>query len=254
MLPEYFHWMSTFLAQPNVEVSEGRVKIFSHDKKVEIVEESDNLNIHINGKVVPVDEFHKVYLNSGIFRANEREIINAVSRIVEKWNIIFELDFAKSVFPKNYGNRRVDIFKINETIHINRVDSVMNENIFHEDCNAVQAKNLVMEFAHYDLSNAFASLLSEKERELKKLEESKKQLLDTITYLEDRKTLIEGIDDEDVRESVEVKEVLEMINTEIDAVKSVYYEIHNRQKELTTVQEGLGATVGDEVEYLKKKQ
>lgn len=254
MLPEYFHWMSTFLAQPNVEVSEGRVKIFSHDKKVEIVEESDNLNIHINGKVVPVDEFHKVYLNSGIFRANEREIINAVSRIVEKWNIIFELDFAKSVFPKNYGNRRVDIFKINETIHINRVDSVMNENIFHEDCNAVQAKNLVMEFAHYDLSNAFASLLSEKERELKKLEESKKQLLDTITYLEDRKTLIEGIDDEDVRESAEVKEVLEMINTEIDAVKSVYYEIHNRQKELTTVQEGLGATVGDEVEYLKKKQ
>jgi hypothetical protein len=43
-----------------------------------------------------------------------------------------------------------------------------------------------------------------------------------------------------------------MINSEIDTVKSVYYEIHNRQKELSTVQEGLG-TVGDEAEYLKKK-
>jgi len=254
MLPDYFHWMSSFLAQPNVEVTEGRVKIFSHDKKVEIVEENDSVNVHINGKVVSIEEFHKVYLNSGIFRMNEKEIINAVSRILEKWNLIFELDFAKSIFPKSTPNRRVDIFKINEKIHVNRVDTLMNENIFHEDCNAVQAKNLVLEFAQYDLSNAFSSMLSEKEAELKKLDESKKQLLDTITYLEERRALIEGIDDEDVKESDEVKEVLAMIESEIDAVKSVYYEIHNRQKELTTVQEGLGASVGDEVEHLKKKQ
>jgi prefoldin subunit 5 len=72
--------------------------------------------------------------------------------------------------------------------------------------------------------------------------------------LEERKNLLSSVDDEDVLESDEYKEVLSLIESELESVRAVYSEISNRQKELTTLEEGVGANVGDEVEYLKKKQ
>jgi hypothetical protein len=246
--------MSSFLSQPNVEVSEGKIKIYSRDKKVEIIEEDEVLSITINGKTVSINEFNNIYLKAGIFNMQEKEVINAVHQLVEKWNLIFELDFAKSIQPTGMPNRRVDIFNLGEKIHVNKVDYLMKENLFHEDCNAVQAKNLVLEFAHYDITNAFSSMLNEKEAELRKLDDSKKKVLETITYLEERKNLLSSVDDEDVLESDEYKEVLSLIESELNSVKSIYSEINNRQRELTTLEEGLGANVGDEVEYLKKKQ
>jgi hypothetical protein len=254
VLPSYFDWMSSFLSQPNVEVSEGKIKIYSRDKKVEIIEEDEVLSITINGKTVSINEFNNIYLKAGIFNMQEKEVINAVHQLVEKWNLIFELDFAKSIQPTGMPNRRVDIFNLGEKIHVNKVDYLMKENLFHEDCNAVQAKNLVLEFAHYDITNAFSSMLNEKEAELRKLDDSKKKVLETITYLEERKNLLSSVDDEDVLESDEYKEVLSLIESELNSVKSIYSEINNRQRELTTLEEGLGANVGDEVEYLKKKQ
>lgn len=254
MLPEYFNWMSSFFSQPNVEVGAGRIKIYAGDKKVEIVDENKGLSIHINGKTVSKEEFNKVYLKAGIFSMQEKEMITAVHRIVEKWDLVFELDFAKSIFPSGTPSRRVDLFHLGDKIHVNKVDAIMGENNFHEDCNAIQAKNLVLEFAQYDITNAFSALLDKKEAEIKRLDENKRKVLDSISYLEERKSLLASVIDEDVLESDEYAEVLSMIEKELNDVKSIYAAIGNRQKELTTIEEGVGANVGDEVEYLKKKQ
>jgi len=253
-LPDYFTFLSAFMSQPNVEVSENRMKIFSKDKKVELVEESEGLGIYINNKKVTINEFHAVYLNSGIFRFDEKEVITAVGKIVENWDAIFELDFVKSVYPKSNPNRRADIFVLGDKTYINTVDVAMKESKFYNDCNAVQSRNLVLEFANFDLGLTFDTFIVNEEAKINKLNEEKGEYLSAIKHLEERKQQIENIADTEIRESDEIKELVSAIDEEISNLKDEYYKIQKQVSELTHVTEGLGAGVGDEVEYLKKKQ
>lgn len=251
LLPEGFTFISKYLTQPNVEISENKMKIFSKDKKVELVEEAEGLGIFINNKKVTLNEFHSVYLNSGIFRFEEKEVIAAVNKIVENWDSIFELDFVKSLFPKGIPSRRADVFKLNEKTFIFTVDTVMNEEKFYSDCNAVQSRNLVLEFAKYDLGNAYTEFLKVEEKELKDLEAKQAEILESITYLETKRTELTSIPDQAIRESEEVVSLVEAIDEEINNVKGEYFDVKNKINSLTYVAEG--ASVGDEAEYLKKK-
>jgi hypothetical protein len=253
-LPENFMWMANFLLQPNVEISEGVIKIFSRDKKVEIVEENNTPVVKINSKSVTNADFEKVYLNSGIFRVEEREVLSSVYKIVENWDSIFELDFVKSIFSHSNPNRRVDIFNTGDKLHINKIDTIMNENVFIADCNGTQSRNMVLEFMNYDLGKTFSNMLSNDEVKINELEAKRKEHLDAIAFLETRKVKIDSIEDSAVRESEEVKEIFEAINEEITRLKESYANVSNEIKNFTTVSEGVGVNVNDEVEHLKKKQ
>lgn len=253
-LPDYFTFLSAFMSQSNVEVSENKMKIFSKDKKVELVEEAEGLGIYINNKKVTINEFHNVYLNSGIFRFDEKEVITAVGKIVENWDTIFELDFAKSITPTSNPNRRADIFVLGEKTYINTADAIMKENKFYNDCNATQSRNLILEFANFDLGLTFDTFIVNEEAQINKLSEEKDEYVTAIKHLEERKLQIENLSDVEVRESEEVKELLNSIDEEISNLKNEYYTIQNKITALSKVTEGVGANVGDEVEFLKKKR
>lgn len=255
-LPEHFTFLSAFMSRSNVEISENRMKIFSKDKKVELVEETEGLGIYVNDKKVTESDFHKIYLNSGIFRFEEKDVISAVGKIIENWDSIMELDFVKSVYPKGIPSRRADIFRLGNKTHINTIDTVMNESKFYPECNATQSRNMVLEFAKYDLGLTFKDFLANEEATLATLESKKKEFLDAIAYLESKKAQLENIADEEVRESEEVKELVTSIDEEISTVKEEYFNVQNEIKSLTKVNEGLGTVPGDEVELtdLKKKQ
>ena len=253
-LPENFMWLANYLTQPTVEISESGIKIHSRDKKVEIVEENNLPTVKINGKIVTNTDFEKVYLNSGIFRVEEREVLSSVYKIVENWDMIFELDFVKTILSHSNTNRRVDIFSTGDKLHINKIDTSMNENVFIADCNGTQSRNMVLEFMNYDLGKTFSSMLSNDEVKLNELEAKRKEYLDAIAFLETRKDKINSIDDNDIRESVEIKEITEAINEEITRLKESYAIVSTKIKNFSTIAEGVGVNVNDEVEHLKKKQ
>jgi hypothetical protein len=253
-LPENFMWAANFINQPNVEVSESSIKIFSRDKKVEILDENGVPSFSINGKKVSMNEFEKIYLNSGVFRLEEREVLSAVHKLAENWSSLCELDFVKSIFSHSNKHRRADVFSCGDKLHINRVDAMMNENTFHADCNGTQSRNMILEFMNYDLGNTFKNMLSKEEIRLNELEAKKKEYLDAIGYLETRKNKINSIEDVEIRESTEMKEIFESISEEIQRLKNSYAEVIGEIKNFTTLSEGIGVNVNDEVEHLKKKQ
>ena len=137
--------------------------------------------------ITPINEFHNVYLNSGIFRFDEKEIITAVGKIVENWDAIFELDFVKSITPVSNPNRRADIFVLDEKTYINTVDGIMKESKFYNDCNATQSRNLILEFANFDLGLTFNTFIVNEEAKINKLNEEKSEYVSAIKHLEDRK-------------------------------------------------------------------
>lgn len=252
-LPEGFTALANFINQPNVEMGENTMKIFSRDKKVVITEsEEGNLTIAVNERTTTPEEFSKIYLTSGMFNSSEIEVLRTVNKIVESWNTIFEIDYVKSIYSKAYPNRRADVFRCGDTMHVNSVDSLMNENIFHANCTAHQSRNHILEFVNYDLSLTFEDLMTPEKREIATLESKKSEYTEAIQYLEQRKNLLES-QDEEVRNTPEVKELIEAISEEIETLKKGYFENQSKINSLTNITEGVGANVGDTADYLKKK-
>lgn len=252
-LPAGFVQVAKFINQPNVEISESGMKIFSRDKKVEIFENESGVAIKVNEATVSSANFDKIYLNSGIFNVQEIAVLRDVKTILENWETICEVDCVKSIFSKAYPNRRADVFRCGDKTHINTVDVLMKEDIFYPNCTAHQSRNKVLEFVNYDLTLTFKDLMTPEETKISTLQENKNEYLKAIEYLETRKNLLESQDPE-IRNTPEIKELVEAISEEITSLKKEYFDNQTQINTITKVQEGVGASVGDEVEYLKKKQ
>ena len=253
-LPEGFMDLAAFITQPSVEISEAQMKIFSRDKKVVITESvTGDLKVKVNEKEVNSQEFTKIYMNSGIFNQSEIQVLRAVNSVLENWSSIYEVDYAKTVHSKGNPHRRADVFRCGDRIHLYTTDSVMKESLFLPNCTAHQALNKVMEFVNYDLSLTFQDLMTPEKRELTVLEGIKKDYLSAISYLEEKKSYLEN-QPEGVRDHEQVLEMVEAIDEEISQLKSRYFDNQCKINNITQVSEGVGANVGDTVEFSKKKQ
>lgn len=206
----------------------------------------------VNERVTTPEEFRKIYLSAAMLNPSEISVMRGVNTIVENWSSIMEIDFAKSIYSKAYPNRRADVFLCGEKVHINTVDSLMNENLFHSNCTAYQSRNRILEFVNYDLSLTFESLMTPEKKQLSILESKKAEYMEAIDYLNSRKDLLES-QDEAVRNSPEIKSLIETINDEIVSLKKTYSETQSQLRSMVEVSEGVGTRVGDTAEYLKKK-
>lgn len=251
-LPTYFGKINTIFNRNYVNVSEGKVTFYLHNKRVDIVDENNAPSISINGTAVSREGFTKMYMNAGIFRNAERTVMEEVVTIVENWDSICEADFVKSVYSKAYPGRRADVFRCNDRIHINRFDTAMNENMFYPDCNATQTRNMILEFMEYDLSETFNDMLPYEEQAIKQLMEKRDEYVKAITHLQERKDKLTSLE-EGLSNEPQVIELIEAIDSEITNLKNEYFSLQNRINDVKSVKEGVGFEAGDEVENSKKK-
>ncbi len=251
-LPESFQAVAQILEWSNVAVNEGQIKIYSGDKIIEISEGETQPAIKINNKPVALDQIHTVYLNSGIFRVEERNNINAVYILVENWDSILEMDFAKVIRSQADTNKQVTLFFLGENIYINKVNRLMNEDFFYSKCTAIQANNLLVEFMKFDASSAFSELMNEEEKQLKKSSALKSEYAQAIDHLTNQKTMLESVSSE-AKNSSEVKELIQAIDEEIDLLKKEYGRLTSAEHAVTHISEGMSFNVGDEAELEKKR-
>ena len=251
-LPTSFKAVADILSWSNVTISEGSIKIWAGDKKIQLVEENSNPVISINGAVVTKANVHRSFLNSGVFRMNENVVIGAINVLAENWNTIFEMDFAKSITSKADTSKKMTVFFIGENIFINKVNTILKEDVFYTNCNATQTKNLVMEYMKFDISSSFNALLNEEEKQLSEAKALKNEYLQAISMLTDRKSRLESVPT-DIRETAEVKELILALDEEISHLKEEYSKVTTAELSVTKVDEGMGFNVGDEAELGKKK-
>jgi hypothetical protein len=110
-----------------------------------------------------------------------------------------------------------------------------------------------MEFVNYDLSLTFQDMMTPEKRELLKLENIRTDYMNAISYLEEKKSYLEN-QPEGIRNHEQVLETLEAIGEEIAELKSRYFDNQCKINNITKLAEGVGANVGDTVEFQKKKQ
>jgi len=251
-LPSSFKAVADILSWPNVKVSEGAIKIWAGDKTIQLVEENSNPIISINGAVVTKANVHRSFLNSGVFKMNENIIISAITVLAENWSSIFEMDFAKSITSKADATKKMTVFFIGENIFLNKVNTILKEDVFYTNCNATQTKNLVMEYMKFDISSSFNALLNEEEIHLAEAKALKNEYLQAITMLNDRKSRLESVPAH-IRETAEVKELILALDEEISHLQEEYSKVTTAELTASHIDEGMGFNVGDDAELGKKK-
>lgn len=254
-LPDYFFKLSSIVNDRTVSVSENVIKFFSNKNKVVVTKIDENFSITVNGKEIGVDNFKNIYMKTNLLEKNEKAVMEAVDLVIEHWDSICEADFVKTIDSKVYEGRRCDVFSCDGSIHVFRVDTPMNEAHFYGNCNASQIRNMVMEFMSYDLSETFKEILSEEESVIQELQDTKTELQTAINYLEERRVKVDKLkESSELAGSTELDELSEAISEEINKLKQEYLVVQTKIEKGTTLSEGVGFSVNDEVELGKKKQ
>jgi hypothetical protein len=251
-LPTGFSALSEILSWENVSVSEGLIKIYAGDKKIEIFENEGKPAVKINGHLTETKDINRIYLNAGVFKMNEKQAINAIYTIVENWNNLFELDFAKSIKSKSEPYKQATMFMLGENIFVMKKNSQLNENVFYKNCNATQTRNLLMEFMKFDVTSTFSEFLNEESKQVSQVNELRKEYLQAIDLLTKKKEMLENMNAE-IRENSELKDLIEAIQEEIGLLKEEYSKLSTTVTKATHIDEGLGVAVGDEASVGKKK-
>ncbi len=254
-LPTHFFKLSSIINDPKVSVSENVITFFSNKNKVVVSKLDENFSVTVNGKEIGLENFKNVYMKTNILEKNEKAVMESVDLVIEHWDSICEADFVKTLDSKVYEGRRCDVFSCDGSIHVFRVDRPMNEAQFYGNCNASQIRNMVMEFMSYDLSETFKEILSGEEAIIKELQGTKAELQEAINYLEERRAKVEKLkESSELAGSSELDELSEAITDEINKLKEEYLSVQSKIEKGTTLSEGVGFSVGDEVELGKKKQ
>ena len=215
-----FVYISRLVADSSVKVNEDNITVYARNKKV-IIKENE---ISVNDKTVSPEDFQKIYMNEAVFRRDEIETMRGISKLTENFDNIVEIEFAKSFVAPMIGNRRIDVLKINEGIYLTKEDPAMGTLDFFKNLNATQTRKIVLEFLNHDISESFADMLSEEEREIKAIEETKQTYIETISQLEEKHKELTSIVDEDVTNTPEFKEIIETLESEITGLKEEYNE------------------------------
>ncbi len=238
-LPKNFVDVSLFLSYPNVSVYESKIAIIteSGNKKVEIITEGEKPVLKLNGKEMSYQMFTKYFMNEGVFRKSDNNVLYQISVLFENVDNIYEIDYGKKLISKSNRGQWVDIYKTDGKIFVTKVDESQKKNEFISNINAHQTKQLVLEHLRFDITESLRDLMPQEKEKLENLTKQKGELLEAIKLLTDKKiTVLEQIKTNPVlRANKEVKDLLEAIDVEVEKLKEQEHVVRNMIKSLTTV-------------------
>jgi hypothetical protein len=241
-LPTDFVNLSRFLDTSSVKVGDGIVDVYLRDKHFSITNEG----VSINGNKYTTEDFRKIYLNTGIWNRMDISIMEGISKIMERFDSIVEIDFAKRLVDETLPGRRMDVIRLDENIYIARDDENMGTSDFFDSLNGIQARKLVLEFMNYDLIDAYGELIDGNIATYKTVEGTAKKYLEMIEKYENRLRELENNTDVYVRESAEYEAITIVLRETIEELKAEYAdyvaEMHNMEHPMAYAHEKMMPT------------
>lgn len=239
-LPESFMKLSYFLSQPNVKVYENKIVVTteSGNKVVEVISENEKTILKLNGKEMPYATFTKYFMNEGVFRQSDNNVLHQVAVLYENIDNVYEIDYGKRLVSKTSAGQWADVFKVGSSVCVTKVQESQKVNEFISNINAVQTKQLILEHLRFDISESLRDMLPEEMKKLENLNLQKTELNEAIQLLTNKKAQVETQVNENavLRANREVKELLEAIDIEINNLKEQDHAVNNMIKSLTRVQ------------------
>lgn len=215
---ENFVRLNTILNSKNVILDRNTIS-YEYGNNVLKINVSDK-TINYNGNALNIGEVNNKLVEAGLFRWNQQDDLNNFNAIYENLDTLCEIDFAKTIVSKNHPSIKASILRLGGSVTIVKNNPFMNEHKVYSAMNGTQARDFILEFLNYDISESLTDFLSVENRKIQQIENEKRQILNKIDECERNIVKIEEAQ----------KDILLSSSEEISAIKKELYSEINKLK------------------------
>jgi hypothetical protein len=218
---ERFVELNDILNEEQVAVNHNSVT-YSYGNNTMIINTIDR-TITYNGKPLKIQEVNNKLVEAGIFRWNQKDDLNKFNSIYEHLDTLCEIDFAKRISSKNHSGVQATIMRLGGSITLVKKNPYMNENKVYSGMNGTQARNTIIEFLNYDISESLVEFLSTENRFISQIENERRSILNQIEECEINIAKIEEAQQDIlISGSDEISAIKRELYFEIDRLKEKY--------------------------------
>ena len=155
------------------------------------------------------------------------------SCLLENFNNIAKIDWAKHVTLNENNNISADLFKLNENIFITTHDDSIAKHTFYRNVNPIFCKNKLNEHMGINVSSLFSDLLPSQDKILLKLYETKNAYEDSIEKYEDMLgKLKDALKNSSEENKDKLEDAIKDAKDKLDDIKSEYKEWQEQADEV----------------------
>jgi hypothetical protein len=188
----------------------------------------------LDGSSIKLEEVNKQLLEAGIFRWNQQDDLNKFNLVYENIDTLCEIDFAKTISSKKHNNIKASIIRLGDSVIVVKNNPYMNENVVYTSMNGTQARDMILEFLNYDISESMSDFLSVEEGKIKQLEAERRTILNKIEDCQEGiRKIEESQNDILLSNSEEITLIKRELKREINKLKSEYADKTNAIKSLS---------------------
>ncbi len=229
-LDERFVELCRLVNDPHVEINEDHIILHSNDKYATIFEGYVDIYGHKESKET-LRNLREMCMKYDDYDTN---FYIMCSCLLENFNNIAKIDWAKHVTLNENNNINADLFKLDQNIFIATHNDTIGQHTFYRNVNPIFCKNKLNEHMGINVSSLFSDLLPSQDKIILKLNETKNQYEDSIEKYED---MIEKLNKALESASDENKEKLEKAiadaEEKLDDIKAEYKEWQKQADDVT---------------------
>jgi len=179
-LDNEFKTLCETLVNPNIVIGKNDITVYCNKDKAVISEKS----IIVNEQVMTLEQFKNT--ESICEWTGNKIFYKLVEFLRSNYNEIAEIDFVKRVYLKENEQHSANVFKLRDNVFITTHNPELGKTTFYRNVNPIQAKNIMMEHLHYDVTSLYKNLLPDEEKINEEINETKKEYNDYINELQKR--------------------------------------------------------------------
>ena len=229
-LDERFVELCRLVNDPHVEINEDHIILHSNNKYATIFEGYVDIYGHKESKET-LRNLREMCMKYDDYDTN---FYIMCSCLLENFNNIAKIDWAKHVTLNENNNINADLFKLDQNIFIATHNDAIGQHTFYRNVNPIFCKNKLNEHMGINVSSLFSDLLPSQDKIILKLNETKNQYEDSIEKYED---MIEKLNKALESSSDENKEKLEKAiadaEEKLDDIKAEYKEWQKQADDVT---------------------
>lgn len=229
-LDERFVELCRLVNDPHVEINEDHIILHGNDKYATIFEGYVDIYGHKESKET-LRNLREMCMKYDDYDTN---FYIMCSCLLENFNNIAKIDWAKHVTLNENNNINADLFKLDQNIFIATHNDAIGQHTFYRNVNPIFCKNKLNEHMGINVSSLFSDLLPSQDKIILKLNETKNQYEDSIEKYED---MIEKLNKALESASDENKEKLEKAiadaEEKLDDIKAEYKEWQKQADDVT---------------------
>ena len=229
-LDERFVELCRLVNDPHVEINEDHIILHSNNKYATIFEGYVDIYGHKESKET-LRNLREMCMKYDDYDTN---FYIMCSCLLENFNNIAKIDWAKHVTLNENNNINADLFKLDQNIFIATHNDAIGQHTFYRNVNPIFCKNKLNEHMGINVSSLFSDLLPSQDKIILKLNETKNQYEDSIEKYDD---MIEKLNKALESASDENKEKLEKAiadaEEKLDDIKAEYKEWQKQADDVT---------------------